>query len=63
VLKRGRQEAGVDHRQVSYTRKVMPMPFELDNCKACINNMPEFDDTHLTDTQILEKIATWMEAM
>ncbi|KAF2823259.1 hypothetical protein CC86DRAFT_237621, partial [Ophiobolus disseminans] len=62
VLLKGIQEAEVGHGQESCTADVLPMPFQLDDFKGSIIDTPGFDDTHLTDTQILEKIANWMEA-
>jgi hypothetical protein len=61
VLKQGAQMAEVGEEQESCTSEVTPMQFELDGCKGSIIDTPGFDDTRLTETQILEKIANWME--
>lgn len=62
VIQKGTEEAEVGHGQESCTSDVTPMPFQLDHFKGSIIDTPGFDDTHLSDTQILEKIANWMEA-
>lgn len=61
VLQKEYQEAEVGHGQESCTSNVAAMPFQLDNFRGSIIDTPGFDDTHLTDTEVLTKIANWME--
>jgi len=37
------------------------MPFEIDGFRGSIIDTPGFDDTHLTDTEVLRLISDWMD--
>ncbi|KAG8764755.1 hypothetical protein FRC12_007912, partial [Ceratobasidium sp. 428] len=53
-----RAELGVGHGLASETKEIQTSPvFELSSRNVQLYDTPSFDDTMLTDTQILRKIA------
>ena len=51
----------VGHDLSSCTAEVEAMPFEVDGFRGSIIDTPGFDDTQLTDTEVLHRISNWMD--
>ncbi|KAG9606371.1 hypothetical protein KCU97_g30, partial [Aureobasidium melanogenum] len=55
------EPAEVGHKSKSCTSEVNSLPFSINGFDGSIIDTPGFDDTHLSDALVLEKIANWME--
>jgi hypothetical protein len=61
VLAPSVEKAEVGHDIDSRTSDVKGMPFEIAHFKGSIIDTPGFDDTNLSDTDVLVRISNWME--
>ncbi|KAI6042170.1 hypothetical protein EDC04DRAFT_3058955, partial [Pisolithus marmoratus] len=59
----GRPDVGAGHDLISYTKEIRPFRYpHSDGIRNIVLvDMPGFDDTFMTDTQILRQIAYWLE--
>jgi putative ribosome biogenesis GTPase RsgA len=55
------ERAEVGHKTKSCTSDVNSLPFSIDGFSGSIIDTPGFDDTYLSDAEVLQKIANWME--
>jgi predicted GTPase len=53
----------VGHTSESCTSDIHEAAFRMKEHQVQLIDTPGFDDTNLTDTEVLKKIATWMEVM
>ena len=49
------------HDLSSCTADVEAIPFDIDGHRGSIIDTPGFDDTYLTDTEVLRRISDWMD--
>ncbi|KAH6674426.1 P-loop containing nucleoside triphosphate hydrolase protein [Halenospora varia] len=55
------QDLEVGHNLTSCTENVLPIPCRIGNENVVLVDTPGFSDTNLSDTEILKRIATWMQ--
>jgi hypothetical protein len=54
-------ETNVGNELESCTAEVQPVSFEFDEKHVLLLDTPGFNDTNLSDTEVLKQIASWLQ--